>query len=84
MMKGETVWVGRVSYLSFRCSRTVLQIFGLLKSILPASKSFITAQMAEWYGASASGAVDLGLISSRVKPMTLKLPFTASLLDVQH
>ena len=34
--------------------------------------------------ASASGAVDSGLISSRVKPMTLKLVFTASLLDVQH
>ena len=31
--------------------------------------------------ASASEAVDLGLISSRVKPMTLKLVFTASLLD---
>ena len=29
----------------------------------------------------ASGAVDLGLIPSRVKPMTLKLVFTASLLD---
>ena len=36
--------------------------------------------MAEWYGASASGSVDLG----RVKPITLKLVFTASLLDVQH
>ena len=34
--------------------------------------------------ASASGAVDLGLISSRVKPMTLKLVFTASLLDAHH
>ena len=34
--------------------------------------------------ASASGAVDSGLISSRVKPMTLKLVFTASLLDAQH
>ena len=29
--------------------------------------------------ASAWGAVDLGSISSRVKPMTLKLVFTASL-----
>ena len=28
-------------------------------------------------------AVDSGLISSRVKPMTLKLVFTASLLDAQ-
>ena len=40
--------------------------------------------MAEWYRASASGAVDSGLIPSRVKPMTLKLVFTASLLDVQY
>ena len=34
--------------------------------------------------ACASGAVDFGLIPSRVKPMTLKLVFAASLLDVQH
>ena len=34
--------------------------------------------------ASASGAVDLGLIPSRVKPMTLKLVFTAFSLDAQH
>ena len=34
--------------------------------------------------ASSSKAVDLGLIPSRVKPMTLKLVFTASLLDAQH
>ena len=34
--------------------------------------------------ASASGAVHSGLIPSQVKPMTLKLVFTASLLDVQH
>ena len=33
---------------------------------------------------SASGAVDSGLIPSRVKPMTLKLVFTASLLDPQQ
>ena len=32
----------------------------------------------------ASGTVKLGLISSRVKSMTLKLVLTASLLDVQH
>ena len=41
-------------------------------------------QMAEWYKASASGSVDLGSIPSRVKPMTLKLVFTASLRDAQH
>ena len=34
--------------------------------------------------ASAYGAVDSGLITSRVKPITLKLVFTASLLDAQH
>ena len=34
--------------------------------------------------ASASGAVDLGLIPSRVKPMTLKLVFTVFLLDAQR
>ena len=34
--------------------------------------------------ASASGAVNLSLIPSRVKPMTLNLVFTASLLDAQH
>ena len=34
--------------------------------------------------ASASGAVDSGFIPSRVKSMTLKLVFTASLLDVQR
>ena len=33
---------------------------------------------------SASGAVDLGLIPSRVKPIALKLVFTAFLLDAQH
>ena len=44
----------------------------------------LTAQTAEWYGASVSGAVDLGLIPIRVKLMTLKLVFTASLLDAQH
>ena len=34
--------------------------------------------------ASASGGIDLGLISSRVEPMTVKLVFTAFLLDPQH
>ena len=33
---------------------------------------------------SASEAVDSGLIPSRVKPMTLKLVFTAFLLDAQR
>ena len=34
--------------------------------------------------ATASGAANLGLIPSGVKPITLKLVFTASLLDAQH
>ena len=34
--------------------------------------------------AHASGAVDLGLIPSRVKPTRLKLVFTASWLDTRH
>ena len=34
--------------------------------------------------ASALVAVHSGLIPSRIKPMTLKLVFTASLLDDQH
>ena len=34
--------------------------------------------------ASASGAVDSDLIPGRVKPVTLKLAFTTSLLDAQH
>ena len=34
--------------------------------------------------ASAFGAVDSGLIPSQVKPTTLKLVFTTSLLDAQH
>ena len=34
--------------------------------------------------ASASAAVDRGLIPSLVIPVTLKLPFTVSLLDAQH
>ena len=34
--------------------------------------------------APASVAVDLGLIPSQVKPMTLKLVFTAPLLNAQH
>ena len=34
--------------------------------------------------ASASGAVDSGLILILFKPVTFKLVFTASLLDAQH
>ena len=45
--------------------------------------SGLTAQMAEWYGSSALGVVYLCFIPSQVKPVTLKLVFTASLLDAQ-
>ena len=38
----------------------------------------------KWVQASSDGRVVSGLIPSRVKPMTLKLVFTASLLDAQH
>ena len=34
--------------------------------------------------ASASEPADSGSISNRLKPITLKMVFTASLLDVQH
>ena len=34
--------------------------------------------------ASDCGAVDLGLIPSRVKPITLKLVFSAFLFNAQH
>ena len=44
----------------------------------------ITAQMAEWYRAYASGALDLDLLPNRVKPVTLKLVFTVSLLDAKY
>ena len=43
-----------------------------------------TDQMAECYRASASGSVDLGFNYEFGQPMTLKLVFTASLLDAQH
>ena len=64
--------------------------------MLPGCKTAeITTQMAEWeerhnssdrrvVRASVSEAADSGLIPSSVKPMTLKLVLTASLLDVQH
>ena len=44
----------------------------------------ITTQLAEWYTAYASGALHLDLLPNRVKPMTLKLVFTVSLLDAKY
>ena len=40
--------------------------------------------MADWYRASASGAVDSGLIPSRVQPTILKLVFRASLFEASN
>ena len=51
--------------------------------VFVASGLSLTAQMAELVRVSF-GAVDSGLIPSVVLPMTLKLQFTASLLDAQH
>ena len=52
---------------------------------LPSLRCFgLNSSDSQGVRASASGAVDLGLIPSRDKPMTLKLTFTASLLDAQH
>ena len=39
--------------------------------------------MAEWYRTYASGSVDWGFDFESIKPMTLKLVFIASLLEVQ-
>ena len=55
----------------------------LLKCKLPGTAD-INSSDGQVVTASASGAVDLGLIPGRVKPMTLKLVFIASLLDAQH
>ena len=58
-----------------------------LKAVKPTENGrVITARMAKWrvVRASASEAVDLGRIPSRVKPLTSKLVFTASLLDALH
>ena len=45
---------------------------------------FITSSDGRVVRASALGAIDSGLIPSRVEPMTFQLVFTASLLDAQH
>ena len=53
--------------------------FGILNS-----ENILNSSDGRVVRASALGAVDLGLIPSRVKPMTLKLVLTASVLDAQH
>ena len=60
----------------FRAANSILSSNSLNSSFLPNSNSD-----GRVVRASASGAVDAGLIPSRLKPMTLKLVFTASLLD---
>ena len=47
------------------------------------SKYASTAAYGQVVGASTQAALHSGLIPSRVKPMTIKLAFTASLLDAQ-
>ena len=51
---------------------------------IPHQRGSVKHQMAEWYGASASGLVDLGFDSESGQTNDFKLVFTASLLDVQH
>ena len=66
-------------------SSMVRKWYILLNEFLPCHCHYaLTARMAEWYRASASRAVDSDLIPSWVKPTTLKLAFTASLLDAQR
>ena len=59
-------------------------IFFLVGEMLRASSASGNRSSGRVVRASASGAVDLRLIPSRIKLMTLKLLFTASLLDDQH
>ena len=51
---------------------------------MPLKKIIMSSSDGRVVRASASGAVDSGLILSRIKPMTLKLVSTASLLDAQY
>ena len=59
------------------CLHAVVYLFKIFGKIFYSSDGRVVK-------AFASGAVDLGLIPSRVITMTLKLLFTASLLDAQH
>ena len=56
----------------------------LLNCAVTEKRIFITSSDGRVVRASALAAVDSGLIPSRFKPITLKLVFTASLLDAQH
>ena len=64
-------------------SKNKLHCLVICKCAVALEPTNSTAQMAIGQVARESvGAVDSGLIPSRVKPMTLKLVFTASLFDV--
>ena len=72
-----------VAYLCFETARNAISLKTALK--INAYDQIISyVSDIRVVRASASMAVDSGLILNRVKPMTLKLVFTASLLDVQH
>ena len=62
------------------CSRLLIQAKQL--SFVKAYRS--DGRIVRLVRASTSEAVDSGLIPSGIKPITLKLVFTASLLDAQH
>ena len=79
----KKVLEGVLCFYNTLCIKTILHNAHLTRCD-NGTHFYLIAHMAEWYGASALGAVDSGLISSWVKPMTLKLAFIASLLDAQH
>ena len=56
----------------------------MLKVFDSTSSSDINSSDGQVVGASASEAVDSGLIPGRVKLMTLQLVFPAFLFDAQH
>ena len=57
---------------------------GMMYTTVPATVANSDGQMVGKSIHYWSCRVDSGLIPSRVKPMTLKLVFTAFLLDAQH
>ena len=68
-----------ISFLSnfnFHIAQNYLQMISIIKQDDSSDGRVVRA--------FASGAVDLSLIPSRVKPITLILVFSASLLDAQH
>ena len=78
------LWYYSVFLPFIKCGLATLLKLDIRFLLLSIQKFTMTAQMARVVKAFASGTVDLGLIPSRVKPMTLKLVFTASCLTAQH